>query len=332
MIIITGGAGFIGANVIWQLNRFEQDNILVVDNLSSTEKWRNLANLRYADYIQRDDFLNLILAGGLPAGTTNVIHLGACSSTTEKDADFLMRNNYHYSMELCKAALKANARFIYASSAATYGAGEHGFNDGVDTLLKLKPLNMYGYSKHLFDLWCYRNNFFERVAGLKFFNVYGPDEYHKGPMKSMVCRAVEQMRDTGKIRLFKSSNADWKDGEFLRDFVYVKDCSALIVWLIHNPAVNGLLNVGSGIARSWNDLARATLSALYPHKGAFDKYIEYIDMPESIRPNYQYRTCADMAWLQGKKCPLKFSNLEDGVNDYVRNYLMADNSYLNSLP
>ena len=326
MIIVTGGAGLIGSNFIWELNRQGMDDILVVDNLASTEKWKNLSHLRYSNYMHRDRFLEQLRSGQKLDGVEAVIHMGACSSTTERDADFLMENNFHYTVEICLAALEAGARFINASSASTYGDGELGFSDDIALMPKLKPLNMYGYSKQLFDLWCLRHKVLNEVVNLKFFNVYGPNEYHKGSMMSMVCRAVPQIRELGRIRLFKSDHPQYGDGESLRDFVYSKDCAALMLWFMETPSVNGIFNVGAGRARTWNDLARAVFAAMDREPN-----IEYFDMPEHLKGKYQYFTEADMSWMERENCPVRFHSLEEGVDDYVRNYLTQDDPYLCSL-
>ncbi len=326
MIVVTGGAGLIGANMIWELNRQGEDDILVVDNLSSTEKWKNLSHLRYRNYMHRDRFLEQLRSGEKLEGVEAVIHMGACSSTTERNADFLMENNFHYTVEVCLAALEAGARFITASSAATYGGGELGFSDSLELMPRLVPLNMYGYSKKLFDLWCMHNGLLNEVVNLKFFNVYGPDEYHKGSMMSMVCRAVPQVRETVKIRLFRSDNPQYADGEFLRDFVYSKDCAAMMCWFMQNRKSCGIFNVGTGRARSWNDLAKAVFAAM-----DLEPDIEYFDMPEHLKGKYQYFTEADMSWMERENCPVQFHSLEDGIGDYVRNYLMKDDPYLYSL-
>ena len=326
MIIVTGGAGLIGANMIWELNRQGEDDILVVDNLASTEKWKNLSHLRYRNYMHRDRFLEQLMSGEKLEGVEAVIHMGACSSTTERNADFLMENNFHYTIEVCLAALEAGARFITASSAATYGGGELGFSDDLELMPKLVPLNMYGYSKKLFDLWCMNNGLLNEVVNLKFFNVYGPDAYHKGSMMSMVCRAVPQVRESGKIRLFRSDNPQYGDGEFLRDFVYSKDCASMMLWLMQNRQCNGIFNVGTGHARTWNDLAKAVFSAM-----DLEPNIEYFEMPEHLKGKYQYFTEADMSWMEREKCPVKFHSLEEGVDDYVRNYLVKEDPYLCSL-
>ena len=325
MIIVTGGAGLIGSNFIWQLNQHGMDDILVVDNLASTEKWKNLSHLRYSNYMHRDKFLEQLRSGQKLEGVEAVIHMGACSSTTERNADFLMENNFHYTVEVCLAALEAGARFINASSAATYGDGELGFSDDIELMPKLLPLNMYGYSKKLFDMWCLRHDLLKEVVNLKFFNVYGPNEYHKGGMMSMVCRAVPQVQELGKIRLFKSDNPKYGDGESLRDFVYSKDVSALMYWFMESKNVNGIFNVGAGKARTWNDLAKAVFAAM-----DLEENIEYFDMPEHLKGKYQYFTEADMMWMERVNCPVKFHSLEEGVDDYVRNYLTQADPYLKS--
>lgn len=323
MIIVTGGAGFIGSALVWALNAKGTDDILVVDNLASTEKWKNLVPLSYRAYIQREAFMGRVLEQGLPADTTAIVHLGACSSTTEKDADFLMNNNLAYSQVLCEAALNKGCRYIQASSAATYGDGSLGFSDSITMLPKLRPLNMYGYSKHLFDKWAHRMGFLGQIASLKFFNVYGPNEYHKGTMQSVVCKAVPQILAEGRVRLFASDRPEYEDGGQLRDFVYVKDCVNLILWLLETPSASGLMNVGTGKARTFKDLALATFAAL-----GRTPNIEYIPMPESLLGKYQYYTQADMGWLKTARCPLKFTELEDGVKDYVQNYLDTPYPYL----
>jgi ADP-L-glycero-D-manno-heptose 6-epimerase len=316
-LLVTGGAGFIGSAMIAKLNEKGREDILVVDDLGSTEKWKNLVGKKYADYMHKDTFLKAIDAGSFPHGEFDaIIHLGACSSTTERDVDYLMQNNYYYSKRLADYATWSEVRFIYASSAATYGNGERGFSDDDAVTPFLKPLNPYGYSKQVFDLWAIRNKLLGQIAGIKFFNVFGPNEYHKGEMKSLIAKAYRQIMDTGKVRLFKSHRDDYQDGEQVRDFIYVKDCTEALWWLLEHKNVNGIFNLGTGKARSWNDLANAIFSAL-----GRETVIEYIDMPESIRGAYQYRTEAVMSKLKGKDYPMKFSSLEDSVRDYVTNYL-----------
>ncbi len=324
MIVVTGGAGFIGSAIIWALNERGIDDILVVDNLGTSDKWKNLVNRRYAYYMHRDEFMTAILGAGLHHKPKAIIHMGACSSTTERDADFLMRNNVRYSQELCRYALKVGARFIQASSAATYGNGDQGFSDDPALTHGLRPLNMYGYSKHLFDLWAMRENLLDRIASLKFFNVYGPNEYHKGPMRSVVAKAFAEIKERGRISLFKSDRADCGHGEQRRDFVYVKDCADVVSWLLDNPGSNGLFNVGVGKAGSFNELARAVFTALN-----LPEAVDYIDMPLELAGKYQYFTQADMGSLRAAGYPVaNMRDLKAGVTDYVRNYLDQAGKYL----
>ena len=323
MYIVTGGAGFIGSAVVWRLNQAGIDRILVVDNLASTEKWRNLLNLRFADYMHRDEFLDRVERRALPESVKGIIHMGACSDTTERNADFLMRNNLHYSQKVCHYAMFRGARFINASSAATYGDGSRGFSDKVELLDTLKPLNMYGYSKFLFDRWAHSEGLLGHLASLKFFNVYGPNEYHKGAMRSMVVKAYEQILEKGEVALFSSDRPEYQDGGQLRDFVYIKDCVELIWYLLNNPKQNGVFNVGAGEARSWNDLMLAVFAAMER-----EPRIRYVPMPEELKGRYQYYTQADMGWLETSSCPYRPQSLEAGVQDYVRNYLAAADPYL----
>jgi ADP-L-glycero-D-manno-heptose 6-epimerase len=325
MYIVTGGAGFIGSALVWRLNQAGIDDIVIVDDLGSSEKWKNLRQLRYADYVQRDVFLRMLEEDALPWSLTAVAHLGACSNTAERDAEFLMRNNFKYSQTLCRAALECGARFINAGSAATYGDGSQGFSDRLDRLRSLVPLNMYAYSKHLFDLWLEREGLLSQVAGLKFFNVYGPNEYHKGNMRSVVCKAWHEINADGRLRLFRSNHPGYADGGQLRDFIYVKDCVEMIWWFLSQNDVGGLYNVGTGVARNWNDLAHAVFLAM-----GRETRIEYVDMPEELRGGYQNFTEADMEWLERMRCPVSMHSLEDGVRDYVCRYLAAANPYLAS--
>jgi ADP-L-glycero-D-manno-heptose 6-epimerase len=327
MYIVTGGAGFIGSAMIWKLNSLGIDDILVVDNLGSGEKWKNLVNRRYSEYMHRDAFIELVIRDQVQdvtgGGITAVIHMGACSCTTERDADFLMRNNLAYSKALCLYALKKGARFINASSASTYGDGSLGFDDDPSLLERFKPLNMYGYSKHLFDLWAQKNGHLDSIASLKFFNVYGPNEDHKGDMKSVVNKAFHQIRKTGAMRLFRSNVQDYADGGQMRDFIYVKDCVDIRYWLLEQPEVNGVFNVGTGRARSWNGLARAVFSAL-----DMPENIEYIPMPAQLAGKYQNFTEARMERLRAAGYDAPMRTLEQGVTDYVQYYLQAPDQYL----
>jgi len=322
MYIVTGGAGFIGSAFVWQLNQMGIDRILIVDNLGRTEKWKNLVNLKYLDYEHKDKFLDLLLKNKLPA-ITAIIHMGACSSTTEPDADYLMENNFHYTQKLARYCLENNARFIYASSAATYGDGTLGFDDDHAGLTNLRPLNMYGYSKHLFDLWAQKKELLDKIVGLKFFNVFGPNEYHKGDMKSVIAKAYSQIKDTGKLKLFKSYRPEYGHGEQKRDFIYVKDCVQVMAWFLEHNEINGIFNLGTGKARSWNELARAVFEAMHREPS-----IEYIEMPENIRDKYQYFTQARMDKLKVAGCPCSFMSLEEAAKDYVQNYLSQNDPYL----
>lgn len=321
-IIVTGGAGFIGSAVVAGLNRNGEDAILLVDNLKDSVKWKNLVSLKYLDYVHKSDFLKRLLAGSYK-DVRAIIHMGACSSTTEPDADYLMANNYAYTRTLAEFALEKNIRFIYASSAATYGAMESGFSDADSTSLTLKPINRYGYSKQIFDEVAIRNGWQKRIVGLKFFNVYGPNEYHKNEMSSVVFKAFHQITEVGYLKLFKSYRAEFQDGEQKRDFVYIKDCVDIILQLVEAPHVNGIFNLGSGVARSWNDLASAVFSAL-------DKKIniEYIDMPDKLIGSYQYFTQSHMEKLASAGIRSKAISLEDGVTDYVKNYLLPGELHL----
>lgn len=323
MYIITGGAGFIGSAMLWQLNQQGIDDVVLVDHLGTDDKWRNLVKLTYADYIHRERFRDLLQRDAMPWKVEAIIHLGACSDTTEADGDFLMENNFQFSRDICRYALDKGARFIQASSAATYGDGSLGFSDDPDLLPKLRPLNLYAYSKHLLDLWLVRHGLDKEVASLKFFNVYGPNEYHKGEMRSVACKAYKQITKHGDLELFRSTSPDISDGEQKRDFVYVKDCTALMSWLLENRHVNGIHNVGSGRARSFNDLGRAVFSAMQR-----SCRITYVDMPRMLHGKYQNFTQADMNWLDKVGCPIKMTSLEDGVTDFVQNYLSQPDPYL----
>jgi ADP-L-glycero-D-manno-heptose 6-epimerase len=321
-IIVTGAAGLIGSALIWVLNRCGYSDILAVDNLGTSEKWRNLVPLRFLDYLEADDFLARITTN--PSGFDQVgtiFHLGACSSTTETDASYLIRNNYGYSKRICQWSLGRGARFVYASSAATYGDGSQGMNDADPQLHHLRPLNMYGYSKHLFDVHASQEGWLTHVAGLKFFNVFGPNESHKGEMRSVVHKAFHQIRETGRMTLFKSHRPDFADGHQRRDFLYVKDAVAMTLHLAATPGANGLFNVGSGAPRTWLDLANALFSSL-----SLPPQIDFIDMPEHLRAKYQYHTEADLTRLRASGYSNPITPLEDAVRDYVVHYLLPGRS------
>ena len=323
MIIVTGGAGFIGSAFVWRLNREGIKDIIIVDQLGTDDKWKNLVGLTFTDYIHKDEFIEMAIADEVPFEVSSVVHMGACSSTTERDADYLWENNYLYSREVADWALRHNARFIYASSAATYGDGSSGFSDDHEIISRLKPSNMYGYSKQVFDLWVLKNKLENKMAGIKFFNVYGPNEYHKGDMVSVIYKAFHQIQETGKVRLFKSYKKEYPDGGQMRDFIYVKDCANVMWWLLENPSVNGIYNLGTGKARTWNDLIAAVFSSMGRKTN-----IQYIEMPEPLRNQYQYFTQAQMDKLKKAGCHVNVPSLEDSVRDYVTNYLQNADPYL----
>ena len=317
MIIVTGGAGFIGSCVVRTLNDAGRDDIIIVDNIAETDKWMNMRNKRYFKYVHKSRFL-----GELPnyENVEAIVHMGAQSSTTERNFDYLWKNNFEYTKALWNYCAEKQISFIYASSAATYGDGSQGFDDkkDIDCLL---PLNGYGYSKQLFDLWVRHQAkaYPKQYAGLKFFNVYGPNEYFKGSMASMVFHGFNQIMTDGEIRLFKSCNPNYEDGGQLRDFVYVKDICSVIQWLLEHPKVSGLFNVGTGRAQSFRELAEETFRALNMKPN-----IRYIDMPEKLRGKYQYFTQANMEKLQSWGYDKPFADLEKGVRDYVQNHLSKE--------
>jgi ADP-L-glycero-D-manno-heptose 6-epimerase len=314
-VVVTGAAGFIGRNMVAELNARDVDDLLLVDNLGSDEKWRNLVGLRYDEILDAQQFLARVEADALP-GVDAIIHLGACSATTERDAGFLLRNNYQYTRTLCEWSLRHGARFIYASSAATYGDGSKGYDDDPAMLQQLEPLNMYGYSKHMFDLWAQRHGLLDRIVGMKYFNVYGPYEDHKEDMRSVVQKSYQQIKSTGMVKLFKSYRPEYADGEQLRDFIFVKDAVAMTLYFLENRAVSGLFNCGTGQARSWKALATAVFAAMN-----LPPAIEFIEMPESLKGKYQYFTQAEMARMRAAGYSAPFTALEDGVREYVTAYL-----------
>lgn len=311
MIVLTGGAGFIGSCFLQKLNQEGIEDILVVDQLENDEKWKNLVGKKFRDYVQKDDLLGLVEKNKLPR-PKSIVHIGACSSTTLIDADYFIKNNFEYSKTLAKWAFLSKAHFMYASSAATYGAGDEGYSDENETTYTLRPLNMYGYSKQLFDLWVLSNGYEKMVTGFKFFNVFGPNEYHKGDMMSVICKNFKDVREKGKIRLFKSYRKEYSDGGQKRDFVYVKDVVDVMYDFFRDPSRKGIYNLGTGEARSWNDLAQAMFAALGKKPN-----IEYIEMPESLKPKYQYYTQADMSKLRRAGCSHKFMPLEKAIKDYT---------------
>lgn len=318
MIILTGGAGFIGSCFLAHLNAAGRNDVLIVDSLGSGLKWKNLVDRTYIDIVSKENFRELMAIGGLDE-VEAVVHLGACSATTETDADYLYDNNYQYSVDVAEFAFEHNARFIYASSAATYGAGERGYSD---TETSLRPLNMYGYSKHLFDLWVRSQGMEGACAGLKFFNVLGPNEYHKGSMASLVSKAVPQIQQTGSVSLFRSNDPAFEDGGQMRDFVYVKDVCKVMEALLQQPSINGIMNLGTGKARTWNDLMKAVFVAM-----DVEPSITYVDMPEQLSKQYQNYTQADMSTFSRLLPEFRFEELEVTVADYVKGHLLQEWPY-----
>jgi len=316
-VLVTGGAGLIGSALIWYLNGLGIDDIVVADRLGRGEKWRHLVPLRFRDYLEADELATLVLEHPERLQEIGaVFHLGACSSTTETDATYLVQNNFGYTKMLAEWAVAGGRRFVYASSGATYGSRETGLREDLPPA-DLRPLNMYGYSKHLFDGYAARSGLLERIVGLKYFNVYGPNEDHKGEMRSVVAKAFETIQADGTIRLFKSYRDGIADGEQTRDFIYVKDAVAMTVHLAATPNAKGLYNIGSGTARTWLDLAAAVFAALQK-----PPRIEFIAMPEALRPKYQYATRASIDRLLASSYERPITSLEDGIADYVRAYLV----------
>jgi ADP-L-glycero-D-manno-heptose 6-epimerase len=317
-ILVTGGAGFIGSALIWELNRRGHQNILVADLLRSDEKWKNLVALRFADYIEADTLeARLEQSPQHFDDITTIFHLGACSATTERDATYLIRNNFEWTKKLAHFALARGARFVYASSAATYGENAAGISEEVP-LTKLRPLNMYGYSKHLFDLYAQNMGILPRITGVKYFNVFGPNESHKADMRSVVHKAYEQIHSRGVVSLFKSYRPEYADGGQKRDFFYVKDAVDATIFLGEHVDGGGLFNLGSGEANTWIALVTPIFAAL-----GKEAKIEFVDMPETLRAKYQYLTTANIGKLRAAGFTRPMTPLADAVTDYVKNYLTA---------
>ncbi len=321
-ILVTGGAGFIGSALIWALNQRGHSDIVVTDLLGQDEKWKNLTPLRFADYVEADAFRGGLRASANAFGQfSTVFHLGACSATTEKNASYLADNNYAYTKELAAWSLARGSRFIYASSAATYGDGAQGMDDKDDAIHRLRPLNMYGYSKHLFDLHAQREGWLREIVGVKYFNVFGPNEDHKGDMRSLVNKAYQQILATGRVQLFKSHKPEFKDGEQMRDFLYVKDAVEMTIHFAEHESgkrAGGLFNLGSGEANTWLTLTRAIFGAL-----GKPAQIDFIEMPEVLRGKYQYFTQADVGKLRSTGYTRAMTALPEAVRDYVQNYLVT---------
>lgn len=312
--IVTGGAGFIGSAIVWRLNQLGHDDIIIVDRRDDAAKVKNLEPLKFAEFVDADDFIERLDDF---RDTNAIIHMGADSSTTASDREWMMSNNYQYTVDLAEFSVANDIRFVYASSAATYGDGSAGMADGTDELDKLKPLNLYGESKHLFDQYAAKNGMFDRIVGLKYFNVFGPNENHKGDMRSLVNKAYDQIRETGKLQLFKSAHPDYADGEFGRDFVYVKDVVDMTLHFVESNE-SGLFNIGSGRANTWNALADAIFRAM-----DIAPNVEFIEMPEILRDKYQYHTQADITRIRNAGYSAETTPLDVAVADYIQNYLVT---------
>lgn len=323
MIILTGGAGFIGSAFLYQLNAQGIRDVVVVDNLRSSEKWKNLRGRCFTEYVPSSELLAGLESGRWGKKVDAIVHMGACSATTEQNVDYLFENNTRYSIRLAEYCLEHTTRFIYASSGAVYGNGSAGYEDSRLDLERFEPLNPYGWSKLLFDSWVLQHGAENSLCGLRFFNVYGPNEYHKGEMQSVIRKAHRQVHEFREIRLFRSYREDYRHGEQKRDFIYIKDVVAIMSWLLTNRSVNGIFNVGSGKARSWNDVARCVFQSLKRSPN-----IEYIEMPEQLRRQYQYFTEAPMQKLAATGCPLPQFSLEAGIDDYITQFLEREDRYL----
>jgi ADP-L-glycero-D-manno-heptose 6-epimerase len=317
--IVTGAAGFIGRNVVAALNARGHEDVIVVDRVGANKS--NLDGLSYRDCIDKDDFRQQFLSDKLTRVDT-VLHLGACSATTETNEKYMMDNNFLYTQQLCEWCLKNKVRFIYASSAATYGDGSLGYSDEDILTPRLRPLNVYGRSKQEFDMWALKNRLLNQIVGLKYFNVYGPYEDHKGDMRSVVNRAYEQILSTGEVKLFKSYRPEYKDGEQDRDFVYVKDAAKVTLFFHDHPKASGLFNCGTGKARTWIDLVKAVFSAMNRAPK-----ITFVEMPKNLQDMYQYHTQAEVSKLRRAGYSDPFTSLEDGVRDYVQSYLAKKRTY-----
>lgn len=328
MIVITGGAGMIGSMIAWHLNtKLSHNEIVIVDHITHEAQWQNLVHRDYVTYLDRDQLFDWLYNHD---DITAVIHMGAISATTERDFNKLVENNIHYSQQLWTWCAEHKVPFLYASSAATYGDGAQGYNDA--SIESLRPLNGYGYSKHFFDQWASKQASQNKPcppswAGFKFFNVYGPNEYHKERMASVAFHTFNQFSETGTMRLFKGTKEGVEDGMQMRDFVYVKDAAAVIVHfyqnaIANNPLPDGIYNIGTGIARSFKDLATSVMTSMHktPH-------ITYIDMPEDLQGKYQYFTEASIRKLRAAGYHDRFHSLEEGIKDYVQNYLMQEDPY-----
>jgi len=321
-VVLTGGAGFIGSCFLTKLNDCGIERIILVDNLTS-EKEKNIEGKKFLDFVHKEDFIDKVVKHpGYFDEIDTVFHFGACSSTLNLDVDYLEKNNTQYSIDLAKWCAGKEIKLIYASSAATYGNGENGFDDDIDKLETLKPLNPYGMSKHRFDLWVKNEGLFKYFTGLKFFNVFGPNEYHKGEMRSLINKAFPVLKEKGVVYLFKSYKKEYGDGEQKRDFIYIKDVIDVVYFFFEKKNISGLFNVGKGKADTWNDVAKAMFKALN-----IPENIVYIDMPEELKKRYQYFTEANIDKLREAGYRKSFTNIYDAIKDYLTAYLNTDNPY-----
>jgi ADP-L-glycero-D-manno-heptose 6-epimerase len=326
MIIVTGADGFIGSNTLYYLmEKYPKEPLGAVVSLGSNCKWKNLIGKKVSFVADKNDFIKNIQQKTLQVKPRAIIHLGARSSTTELDCNFLLENNFQYSQVLAKYCLKKNIRFIYASSAAIYGNehATHKFSDSDDITYSLKPTNPYGFSKWLFDLWTIENKITSQVVGLRFFNVYGPNEEHKGDQSSPIPKFYKQLRESNAIRLFKPAIDSYSQENLKRDFVYVTDCIKVIVWFLENPNIGGIFNVGTGVARSWIEVANVVKVAIRDYWETHPS-IEYIDMPNKLKEHYQYFTQADITKLRGVGCDVSFCDIETGVTQYIHDFLKQE--------
>lgn len=309
--LLTGGAGLIGSNFLSALNQMGFEKITVVDHLGSSSKWKNLVGKKFYDYYEKDQFAKL-LDSKKKFPFTHVIHLGACSATTETNASYLMENNFRFSVNLLEKSKKAfeKGKFLYASSAATYGAGENGYSDSID-IDTLKPLNAYGYSKQIFDQYCLKRDYFQRILALKYFNVYGFGEEHKGDMRSLVLKGYEQILQTGKLKLFKSYKPEYADGEQRRDFLYVKDAVQMSLHLLFGN-FSGIYNIGSGKTHTWNELAKALFDSI-----GVELNVEYVEMEEGLKSKYQYFTKSDTTKFEKTKYNIPLTDFTESIKEYV---------------
>jgi ADP-L-glycero-D-manno-heptose 6-epimerase len=324
MIVVTGGAGFIGSVLARKLNELGHSDLLVVDHgAKGSPREANLAKIKHRTYCDSDSFISRLEGGVFEGQISAIFHQGACSSTTEMDREYLRNNNTLYTQRVAEWCVKRDIYFSYASSAATYGNGELGYSDADALTPRLKPLNPYGQSKLDFDIWAIQTGMADKITGFRYFNVYGPNEYHKADMRSVVHKGFGQIRDTGGMKLFKSYKPEYADGGQMRDFIYVKDVVDAVIWFWKNPSRKGIFNLGTGKAQSWNDLAYGLFDAMQKPRN-----IEYIEMPENLRGQYQYFTEADMSKLRAAGCPVAFRDLSAGIRDYVQKHLATPDPVL----